>query len=190
MSEFLTSPLIPLVLQTTYENFRNRYDRRVNPYNKGVVQNFLEIFCTSIVPSRNDFRALVRREPALPTRRVVGGFMSPSMGKPVGDIEMGRKAVWGDLNSGLDLGEGHININERISIKDGELGEVAVSPVIRANVEESGERVGVHHLRRSSWGRKSGSWEPSPEVQALAARLGESNRVAGGSSNGGSLGHS
>ncbi|OWM71410.1 probable protein S-acyltransferase 7 [Punica granatum] len=175
--------------QTTYENFRYRYDRRANPYNKGVVQNFQEIFCTSIAPSKNDFRAFVPREPALPTRPVGGGFMSPNMGKPVEDIEMGRKAVWGDMNSGLDLGEGHININERVSIKDGELGEVAVSPEIRTNVEESGERVGIHHPRRSSWGRKSGSWEASPEVQALAAKLGESNRVIGSSSSGGSLRH-
>lgn len=51
------------------------------------------------------------------------------------------------------------------------LGE-AVSP-------EIGERVGTHP-RRSSWGRKSGSWEASPEIQALAAKLGESNRGVGG----------
>lgn len=179
---------MPLALQTTYENFRYKYDRRANPYNKGVVQNFQEIFCTGIVPSKNDFRALVPREAALPTR--AGGFMSPNMGRPVEDIEMGRKAVWGDMNSGLDLGEGHMNINERASIKDGELGEVAVSPEIRVNVEESGDRFGIHHPRRSSWGRKSGSWEASPEVQALAAKLGESNRAIGSSSGGGSLRHS
>lgn len=169
--------------QTTYENFRYRYDRRANPYNKGVVQNFKEIFFTSISPSKNHFRATVPREPGLPTRPVGGGFMSPNMGKPVEDIEMGRKAVWGDMNSGLDLGEGQLNINERVSIKDGELGEV-VSPEIRGNVDESGDRIGIHP-RRSSWGRKSGSWVASPEVQALAAKLGESNRVIGGSSSGG-----
>lgn len=96
------------------------------------------------------------------------------MGKPVEDIEMGRKAVWGDVNSGLDLGEGQHTINDRVSIKDGELGEV-VSPEMRTHVDETGRFSA--HPRRASWGRKSGSWEASPEVQALAAKLGESNRV-------------
>ncbi|CAN1126349.1 Probable protein S-acyltransferase 7 [Linum perenne] len=45
--------------QTTYENFRYRYDNRANPYYKGVVDNFKEIFCSSILPSKNDFRAMV-----------------------------------------------------------------------------------------------------------------------------------
>ena len=164
--------------QTTYENFRYRYDHRSNPYHKGVVQNFIEIFCTSIPISKNNFRAKVPKEPGLQTRPV-GGFMSPNMGKPVDDIEMGRKAVWGDMNSGLDLGEGQLNSNDRANIKDGELGEL--SPELRSNVEDTGDRAGLHP-RRSSWGRKSGSWEMSPELLALAARAGESNRDGGGSS--------
>ncbi|KAL3722950.1 hypothetical protein ACJRO7_035186 [Eucalyptus globulus] len=165
--------------QTTYENFRYRYDRRANPYNRGVVENFKEIFFTSIPVSRNKFRAKLPREPVLPTRSVGGGFMSPNMGKPVEDIEMGRKAVWGDMNSGLDLGEGQLNSTDRLNLKDGELGEM--SPEMRANVEDTGERAGIHP-RRSSWGRKSGSWDMSPEILALSARVGESNRATSSSS--------
>lgn len=165
--------------QTTYENFRYRYDRRANPYNRGVVENFKEIFFTSIALSKNNFRAKVPREPVLPTRSVGGGFMSPNMGKPAEDIEMGRKAVWGDMNSGLDLGEGQLNSTDRLNIKDGELGEM--SPEIRANAEDTGERVGIHP-RRSSWGRKSGSWDMSPEILALSARVGESNRATSSNS--------
>ncbi|KAJ7976269.1 S-acyltransferase [Quillaja saponaria] len=164
--------------QTTYENFRYRYDRRANPYNKGVVDNFKEIFCTSISPSKNNFRAKVPREPALPARSVGGGFVSPSMGKAAEEIEMGRKTVWGDMGAGADHCEGPFN-NDRLNIKDGELAEV--SPDIRTIVDETGERASVHP-RRSSWGRKSGSWEMSPEVLALAARVGEPTRV-GSSSN-------
>lgn len=164
--------------QTTYENFRYRYDRRSNPYNKGMVENFEEIFCSSIPMSKNNFRAKVPREPALPTRPIGGGFMSPNMGKAVDDIEMGRKTVWGDMGAMADHGEGQLANNDRLNIKDGELGEV--SPDIRTAVEE-GDRGGIHP-RRSSWGRKSGSWEMSPEVLALAARVGEPNRVAGSSS--------
>lgn len=171
-----TFHLSVILLQTTYENFRYRYDRRANPYNKGVVENFKEIFCSSIPESKNDFRAKVPREPALPTRSVGGGFMSPNMGKAVDDIEMGRKTVWGDIGPGADLSEGQLPNNERSTVKDGELAEL--SPDIRTTVEE-GDRVGIHP-RRSSWGRKSGSWDMSPEILALAARVGDSN-CAGGS---------
>ncbi|KAF5748675.1 protein S-acyltransferase 7 [Tripterygium wilfordii] len=163
--------------QSTYENFRYRYDRRANPYNKGVVDNFREIFCSSVPPSKNNFRAKVPREPSLPTRPVVS-FMSPNIGKGGDDIEMGRKTVWGDGGGGIDLSEGQLNNNDRLNVKDGELSEL--SPDIRTTVDEVGDRVGIHP-RRSSWGRKSGSWEMSPEVLALAARVGEPNR-AGGSS--------
>ncbi|KAL1314590.1 hypothetical protein HN51_041402 [Arachis hypogaea] len=164
--------------QTTYENFRYRYDARANPYNKGFLNNFKEIFCTSIPPSKNDFRALVPNEPALPTRSVGGGFMNQNMGKAGEDIEMGRKTVWGDMGAGIDHSEGPLN-NERTTVKEGELGDL--SPEIRTTVDETADRAGLHP-RRSSWGRKSGSWEMSPEVLALAARVGEPNRVGGGSS--------
>lgn len=103
--------------------------------------------------------------------------MSPSMGKAVEDIEMGRKTVWGDMSTGIDHSEGQLS--NRVAIKDGELGDL--SPEIRTTVDEAGDRVGVHP-RRSSWGRKSGSWEMSPEVLALAARVGEQNRAGVGSS--------
>ncbi|KAG4927393.1 hypothetical protein AAZX31_19G088500 [Glycine max] len=159
--------------QTTYENFRYRYDRRANPYNEGVLNNFKEIFCISIPLSKNNFRAMVPREPALPTRSVGGGFMNQNMRKAGEDIEMGRKTVW-DMGAGIDDTEAQIN-NERVTIKDGEL-----SPEIRTTVDDS-DRAGMHP-RRSSWGRKSGSWEMSPEVLALAARVGEPNRVGGGGS--------
>lgn len=164
--------------QTTYENFRYRYDRRANPYNKGVVQNFKEIFCSSIPQSKNNFRAKVPCEPALPPRSVGGGFVSPNMGKAVEDLEMGRKAVWGEVGPLTDHHEGQLSDNDGLNAKDGGFG--GVSPEIRTTVDE-GDRAGIHP-RRSSWGRKSGSWEMSPEVLALASRMGEPNRSGNGSS--------
>ncbi|XP_041007385.1 probable protein S-acyltransferase 7 [Juglans microcarpa x Juglans regia] len=161
--------------QTTYENFRYRYDRRANPYNKGVVENFTELFCTSIPSSKNNFRVKVPREPGLPNRSVGGGFMSPNMGKAV-DIEMGRKTVWGDMGAGAGHCEGQLDNNDRPNVKDGELGEI--TPDLKMMVEGAGEHAAIHP-RRSSWGRKSGSWEMSPEVLALAARVGEPNRNGG-----------
>ncbi|KAI3463135.1 hypothetical protein Pfo_019798 [Paulownia fortunei] len=164
--------------QTTYENFRYRYDRRANPYNKGVLQNFKEIFWGPTPPSKNNFRTKVPREPALPARSVAGGFVSPNMGKAVEDIEMGRKAVWGDVGAVLDHHEGQLSDSDGLNTKCGGLGEM--SPEIRTTVDE-GDRA-VMHPRRSSWGRKSGSWEMSPEVLALASRMGEPNRTVGSSS--------
>lgn len=178
--------LLYVIWQTTYENFRYRYDRRANPYNKGVVDNFKEIFCGSTAPSKNKFRAMVAREPVIPSRNVAGGFVSPNMGKAVEDIEMGRKAVWGDVGAVLDHQEGQLSDNDGLNNnKDGGLGEM--SPEIRTTVDE-GDRAGIHP-RRSSWGRKSGSWEMSPEVLALASRMGEPNRTAGSSSNARSTDH-
>lgn len=145
-----------------------------------MLQNFAEIFYTSIPPSKNNFRAQVPRESGLPPRSVGGGFVSPNMGKAVEDIEMGRKAVWGDvgLGSGADHREGQLPYSDGLNIKDGGFGEM--SPEVRTAVEE-GDRVGIHP-RRSSWGRKSGSWEMSPEVLALASRVGEPNRMGVSSS--------
>eukprot|EP00271_Cylindrocystis_brebissonii_P022352 TRINITY_DN857_c0_g2_i1.p1 TRINITY_DN857_c0_g2~~TRINITY_DN857_c0_g2_i1.p1 ORF type:complete len:442 (+),score=58.93 TRINITY_DN857_c0_g2_i1:459-1784(+) len=45
--------------QTTYENFRYRYDKKVNPYNRGVFRNIGETLCSKVPPSRNNFRAHV-----------------------------------------------------------------------------------------------------------------------------------
>uniref|UniRef100_A0A804MV07 S-acyltransferase n=1 Tax=Zea mays TaxID=4577 RepID=A0A804MV07_MAIZE len=45
--------------QTTYENFRYRYERKANPFNRGAGSNVAEIFCSPVPPSRNDFRARV-----------------------------------------------------------------------------------------------------------------------------------
>ncbi|XP_076893077.1 putative protein S-acyltransferase 7 [Bidens hawaiensis] len=160
--------------QTTYENFRYRYDRRANPYNKGVIQNFGEIFCTTIPASKNKFRAYAPKEPGIEGRSV-GGFVSPNMGKAAEEIEMGRKAVWGDGGAGLDH---QLSDNEGLNMKEVGIGEM--SPEIRTAVDE-GDRANILHARRSSWGRKSGSWEMSPEVLALASRVGG----GGGSTSGG-----
>ncbi|XP_052205507.1 probable protein S-acyltransferase 7 [Diospyros lotus] len=48
--------------QTTYENFRYRYDGKRNPYDVGCAGNFKEIFLSKIPHSRNNFRAQVDLE--------------------------------------------------------------------------------------------------------------------------------
>ncbi|KAE8657161.1 DHHC-type zinc finger family protein isoform 2 [Hibiscus syriacus] len=43
--------------QSTYENFRYRYDCHENTYNKGIIKNFMEVFCTCIPPLKINLRA-------------------------------------------------------------------------------------------------------------------------------------
>ncbi|KGN54915.1 probable protein S-acyltransferase 1 [Cucumis sativus] len=48
--------------QTTYENFRYRYDKKVNPFTKGFVGNLKDVFWSKIPPSMVDFRAWVTED--------------------------------------------------------------------------------------------------------------------------------
>lgn len=48
--------------QTTYENFRYRYDKKENPYRKGIIKNFLELSFSKIPPSVINFRAWVTED--------------------------------------------------------------------------------------------------------------------------------
>nr|GEX21283.1 probable protein S-acyltransferase 7 [Tanacetum cinerariifolium] len=137
--------------QSTYENFRYRYDRTENPYNIGFLGNFMEVFWNSIPPSKNNFRAWVQKERELPTRVAGGSFVNP-IEKIPSDIEIGDgKPVWKN-----EVG-----------------GDMHPYP------------------RRSSWGRRSGSWDNlQNEINliASAASIGYSDRFSVGSS--GSLGGS
>ncbi|XP_042508793.1 probable protein S-acyltransferase 4 isoform X2 [Macadamia integrifolia] len=76
---------------TTYENFRYRYDKKENPYNKGMIRNIRELFFSRIPPSMNNFRAWVMEED-IEGRSVgssiAGGIMSS---KEKIDLEMGSK---------------------------------------------------------------------------------------------------
>ncbi|KAK8290471.1 hypothetical protein V6Z11_D07G261400 [Gossypium hirsutum] len=83
--------------------------------------------CSSIPLSKNNFRAKVPREPVLPTRP--GDFMSPIMGDVVGDIEMGRKGVWGQLTG------------ECVNVKEDELGELTPET---STADDMGDHAGIH----------------------------------------------
>lgn len=165
--------------QSTYENFRYRYDGLANPFDKGFIENFKEIFCSSIPPSKNYFRAKVQKEPEIPPRMVGGSFVSSSIEKSVGDIEMGRKPVWDEATGEADEYERPVRNDDCLHEANG---LTDVSPDLSRILPPQGmEGRSVLHSRRSSLGRKSGSWEISPDVLALAAGVGESKRVTGGS---------
>ena len=50
--------------QTTYEKFRYSYSESdTNPYDRGCLGNWAEVFCTRVPPSKCDFRAIVEEVP-------------------------------------------------------------------------------------------------------------------------------
>ncbi|XP_075520739.1 protein S-acyltransferase 8-like isoform X1 [Primulina tabacum] len=148
--------------QTTYENFRYRADNRINVYDRGCLNNFLEVFCTKVKPSKNNFLAFAQEEPQrppLPTTRDA---------EPLDTGEDRRTKVEDDLDIGGDL----LKISQRHNIED-----------IEADIRSRGSDVPHHNssegdsvfgsdrrvptmqsdVRHSSWGRRSGSWEIGSE---------------------------
>ncbi|XVE92714.1 hypothetical protein REPUB_Repub01dG0123400 [Reevesia pubescens] len=95
--------------QTTYENFRYRYDSNMNPYNRGCVHNIFDIFFSKIPKSKNNFRATVKLDSSalFATSMSLGRTLSPEMPKTSFDVEMGkRQAVaaedFEDIHSQID----------------------------------------------------------------------------------------
>ncbi|XP_022742386.1 probable protein S-acyltransferase 4 isoform X1 [Durio zibethinus] len=75
--------------QTTYENFRYRYDKE-NPHNKGTAGNLGEIFFSKIPPSLNNFRSFVEESAHMVMGSVTPNFMERHISsKEKIDIEMG-----------------------------------------------------------------------------------------------------
>ncbi|MQL74441.1 hypothetical protein Taro_006787, partial [Colocasia esculenta] len=133
-----------LPTQTTYENFRYRYDGKTNPYNRGCIGNIGESFCSKIPKSKNNFRAKVKEDSAaFPSSLPMGRVMSPDMAKMSFDLEMGGK-------------------------RQGVVAEEFED--IQSQIESAGlERCGTQPPH-STWGGQKGNWET--DLQAVAAELG------------------
>uniref|UniRef100_A0A7N0TKK2 S-acyltransferase n=1 Tax=Kalanchoe fedtschenkoi TaxID=63787 RepID=A0A7N0TKK2_KALFE len=81
--------------QTTYENFRYRYDKKDNPFSKGVLANIEEAFFTRLPPSQNHFRSFV---PDMDTG--FAGSATPNIG---GDLAAPKEKI--DIEMGVKGGE-------------------------------------------------------------------------------------
>ncbi|KAK9271122.1 hypothetical protein L1049_026711 [Liquidambar formosana] len=160
--------------QTTYENFRYRADNRNNAYNRGCLNNFLDVFCTKIKPSRNNFRASfqeeVQRPPPLPSMREaeLDDFGGDQRSKVEDDLEIGDdllkisqrrnvEEIDEDIRSRGSNGPHH-NSSEADSV----FGSDRRAPTVRSDTQHS------------SWGRRSGSWDLAPEVFAMNSLVTES----------------
>lgn len=82
-------PALDFYVQTTYENFRYQYDRKMNPHNLGIPRNCMEVFCTRLPRSRNNFRAFVKRDsPVCANAPVYTGRSAANV-----EMGMGRRRV-------------------------------------------------------------------------------------------------
>ncbi|KAL8230493.1 hypothetical protein R6Q57_000271 [Mikania cordata] len=94
--------------QSTYENFRYRYDQTENPYNRGIIENFKEVFWRSIPPSKNNFRAVVERESETLPWPLGDSFVNSNVDRTPSDMEMGdMKAAWTNGSGRVDDMRGH-----------------------------------------------------------------------------------
>ncbi|KAL4565939.1 hypothetical protein LXL04_030045 [Taraxacum kok-saghyz] len=97
--------------QTTYENFRYRSDNRYNVYNRGCINNFFEVFCTKINPSKNKFRDPVQEEVH---RQAPPTTARDSGNDDGGGVENRRMKVEDDMDFGGDI----LKISQRHNIDD------------------------------------------------------------------------
>eukprot|EP00250_Pteridium_aquilinum_P009304 c18582_g1_i1 orf=2283-3602(-) len=161
--------------QTTYENFRYRYETTVNPYDLGVMQNLFAMFCTPIQHSKNSFRAKVQ----LDASGQIAANPQPSA-QTGGNSELENRSSQQPGESDIMEGQGRISGVSDLGSEMKDSFENALTHAMgRPLPTETSDVRSGSHPRRSSWGRKSGSWEIAPEILALAAGKSESARSKG-----------
>ncbi|XP_042493331.1 protein S-acyltransferase 8-like [Macadamia integrifolia] len=161
--------------QTTYENFRYRADNRRNVFNRGCLNNFFEVFCSKIKPSRNNFRAFVQQEvPRLSMARTRDMEVEDTSGNP-------RAKVEDDLELGGDL----LKISQRHNFEEvdedirsrggnGQHHDNTLEADFVLGSDQQAPPAVRSEARHSSWGRRSGSWEISPDILAMNSAVTES----------------
>ncbi|KAF5730978.1 protein S-acyltransferase 7 [Tripterygium wilfordii] len=159
--------------QSTYENFRYRYDRVTNPHNKGVIKNFIEVFCSSIPPSKNNFRGKVPKEPEIPPRMVGGSFVSSNRSETIVDTETGsmRKTVRDEAAKEVGDNESRLSDDIAVNVDVKWTDESSNLPKFPPKDGTQGNEASYHRI--SSWGRKN--WE-------VASEIGDSKWAADGNS--------
>lgn len=145
-------------MQSTYENFRYRYDQQANPYDKGVAANFREIFCSSIPPSKNNFRSkiLIPKEPSESSRRRTVESLSPMMRKTAGDLELGTTPGYNEFEEEeeeSDYADEFTNDEEHG--KGSGIGDNMSVDLSRMLHTEGGQTEVASFLRLSLWDRSS-----------------------------------
>ncbi|XP_072953746.1 probable protein S-acyltransferase 7 [Typha angustifolia] len=133
--------------QTTYENFRNRYDGKRNPYNHGCATNIIEMFFSRIPKSRNNFRAKVKEES--------GVFFSPH------SLENAISSDITKISFDLEVG------GKREILASEEFDDIQCQIENLSGLERCGTRP-----QRPSWSSITDSWEITHDFEALSADFG------------------
>lgn len=108
-----------------------------------------------------------------------GGFSGAYVEKQIVDMEMGRKPGWHNSAFNENELEGPFSSDES-HYKDAEFDNTSPAPNLSSNLDTgSAEVLATLQPRRSSWGRRSGSWNLPSEVLSTASQVGDSNRVSG-----------
>ncbi|KAH7671227.1 palmitoyltransferase ZDHHC9/14/18 protein [Dioscorea alata] len=159
--------------QTTYENFRYRSDNRANVYDRGCVNNCLEVFCRKTKASRNKFRSFVNEDPPRPPpisryRESEDESASNPRSKVEDDLEFG-----GDLLK-ISQRRNFEEVDDEIDVRDGNGTHGIISESELVSGVDPQLPVSRSEVRNSSWGRRSSSWEISAEVLAANSAATES----------------
>ncbi|KAJ3677897.1 hypothetical protein LUZ60_001700 [Juncus effusus] len=132
--------------QTTYENFRYRADIRPNNYDRGCLNNFLEVFFTKVKPSRNNFRSSVKddqqsRAPPASLRQTQNQTENENEGE---DLTRREK-----VEDDLEIGDELLKISRRRDFGEEELRSVASGSVQEMMMERGGgEEIDVEMGRK------------------------------------------
>ncbi|WCJ33453.1 DHHC-type zinc finger family protein [Euphorbia peplus] len=134
--------------QTTYENFRYRYEKKMNPYNRGCVLNMIDIFFTKTPKSKNKFRAKVK--------------LDSSSSVYSSAVTLGRRVSSDRPKSSFDAKVG----GQHQGVADEDFSE------IRSHIDSVGglERCSSTQARHSNWDQKN-KWEITPNLRVLAAEV-------------------
>lgn len=149
------SHLIPCIaiFQTTYENFRYRSDNRINVYNRGCSNNFLETFCSKVKPSRNDFRAFIKEESP---RNIT---LATTWERPEEADEENREERRQKVEDDLDIDEDVLKLQHCLNVEEG-------SDTAHHKIDIDQMRVGSNEraptIRSEA---RHGNWETRRNVQ-------------------------
>ncbi|KAA8546960.1 hypothetical protein F0562_003389 [Nyssa sinensis] len=153
--------------QTTYENFRYRADNRV--YDQGCLNNFLELFCTKIEPSRNNFCAYVQEEAPRPPK-------GPTWEAEGDDTSGDRRAK---IEDDLGIGDDLLKLSQRRDFE--EVGDVRSRGSDGLSRKSSDVEFGLgleqaapmrSEMYQSSLGRRNGKdLSLSPEILAMKSSV-------------------
>ncbi|OEL25817.1 putative protein S-acyltransferase 7 [Dichanthelium oligosanthes] len=154
--------------QTTYENFRYRYEGKSNPFNRGAAANVAEIFFSPIPPSRNDFRAKVSpADPDAAALYYLGPLTSES-----------RISFYTRGSLSFDMAKASFDLNysaKRTSVASSDFGDIYDKAAGQGHDGGALDRVSTHQQPRHSIfgpgpGRESRKVEE--EADAVTAELG------------------